>query len=79
MKQELFKAFHTAFSRAKKSGTDYFVVPDKYNVFIFQHPYSLKGDELFYIVKNTGVIIKYDSDMIFNLGTIDNMLASDYP
>lgn len=78
MNQELFHAFNTAFSRAKKSGADCFVVPHRDKVFLSKYSFSVKDNKIFYIVKNTGTIIKYDGPMIFNMGKLDNLREDDY-
>jgi hypothetical protein len=78
MNQELFKAFNTAFSRAKKSKTEYLVVPDSRGPYITNSDYSIKYKQLFYMVKESGLIIKHNDGLVFNLGKLDNLLIDDY-
>lgn len=78
MNQELFRAFNTAFSRAKKSGTEFLVVPDSSGAYITNSDYSIKYKQLFYIVKESGLIIKHIDGLVFNMGKLDNMRKDDY-
>lgn len=78
MNQELFKAFNTAFSRAKKSGKTQFVVPDYHGIFISQFHFSIKNNQLYYIIKSNGVLVKFNHGMVFNMGEVDNLQEGDY-
>ena len=73
MNQELLRAFNAAFSRAKKSNIDHIVVPYKDNIFISSYHFSIKNDKTYYVVYNTGLIIKYVDGLVFNLGLLDNL------
>lgn len=78
MKQQLFRAFHTAFSRSKKSNRNQYIIPHRGNIFISAYSYSIKDNDLFYLVKKDGTIIKYEKRMVFYLGKLDKLREKDY-
>ena len=78
MNFELFKAFHASYSRAQRSNQHYYVIPHRDKVFISTSAYSINDNTLFYIVKSSGSITKYNNGLIFNVGPLDNLKAGDY-
>lgn len=74
MNSDLIRAFHTAFQRINKTDGSYYVVPYKNNVFLSK---TSVPDNIFYVVKGSGLLLKYRGKMIFNLGMLDKLKIND--